>query len=237
MFNLVIDAGHGGKDPGAVGNGLNEKDINLSVALLLKEKLAPYKKEINLKLTRETDVFLELSDRVKISNAFKADLFVSIHCNSSNNTSAQGVETYCYRLSNQKGAKLIHEEIIASKAFTVNRKVKEANFYVVKNTTAHAVLCELAFISNTNDAKILKNKQNDLAEAILKGILRYFNVKYKGPTQNAPETSQNVSQGTSSSTRKLWRVCLGTFEDINYARKLKDEAISKGFKDAFVVEK
>lgn len=224
MYNVVIDPGHGGKDPGACGNGLKEKDINLSIALLLKKKLEPYKKEINLKLTREKDCFLELNERVDISNAFKADLFVSIHCNSSSRLTAMGVETYCYKLSNQKGASSIHSEILTSGAYTVNRKVKEASFYVIKHTVAHAVLCELAFISNDADAKILRDKQTDLAEAILKGILKYFNIKYKGDKQNA-------SQG------KLWRVCLGTFENIEYARELKEEAIKKGFKDAFVVEK
>ena len=228
MFNLVIDAGHGGKDPGACGNGLKEKDINLSVALLLKQKLEPYKKEINLKLTRETDLFLELQDRTKISNDFKADLFISIHCNSSNNTSAQGVETYCYKLSNPKGANAIHDEIIKSKTYTKDRKVKEANYYVLKHTKAHAVLIELAFISNKEDAKILKDKQNYIAEAILKGILNYFNINYQGTIQNAPEGNLEG---------KLWRVCLGTFSDINNAKKLRDEAISKGFKNAFVVEK
>lgn len=228
MFNLVIDAGHGGKDPGACGNGLKEKDINLSVALLLKQKLEPYKKEINLKLTRETDLFLELQDRTKISNDFKADLFISIHCNSSSNTGAQGVETYCYKLSNPKGASAIHDEIIKYKTYTKDRKVKEANYYVLKHTKAHAVLVELAFISNKEDAKILKDKQNDIAEAILKGILNYFNINYQGMIQNAPEGNLEG---------KLWRVCLGTFEDINNAKKLRDEAISKGFKNAFVVEK
>lgn len=228
MFNLVIDAGHGGKDPGACGNGLKEKDINLSIALLLKQKLEPYKKEINLKLTRENDTFLELSDRTKISNDFKADLFISIHCNSSSNTNAQGVETYCYRLTNNKGASAIHSEIIDAKLYTKDRKVKEANYYVLKHTKAHAVLVELAFISNKEDAKILKEKQNDIAEAILRGILNYFNINYQG-------TIQNASQGNLEG--KLWRVCLGTFEDINNAKRLRDEAINKGFKDAFVVEK
>lgn len=227
MFNLVIDAGHGGKDPGACGNNLKEKDINLNVALLLKEKLSPYKKEINFKLTRESDVFLELSQRVKISNDFKADLFVSIHCNSSTNTNAQGVETYCYKLSNSKGADAIHNEILNTKAYTKDRKVKESSrLYVIKNTQAHAVLCELGFVSNKEDAVLLKDKQNYIAEAILKGILNYFNIKY----QESNTTSPGVSD-------KLWRVCIGTFSNADYAKKLRDEAVSKGFKDAFIIEK
>lgn len=229
MFNLVIDPGHGGKDPGAVGNNLKEKDINLGVALLLKEKLSPYKEKINLKLTRETDKALELSERTTISNNFKADLFISIHCNSSTNSSAQGVETYCYKLSNNKGANAIHSEIINSKAYTKDRKVKEANFYVLRNTNAHAVLIELAFISNSSDAKILKEKQNDFAEAILKGILKYFNINYQ--ENNTKPLEPNVEP------QKLYRVCVGSFRVLENANKLKSELINKGYKDAFIVEK
>lgn len=224
MFNLVIDAGHGGKDSGACGNNLKEKDIVLSIVKKLKERLSPYKKEINLKLTRETDIFLELSERATISNNFKADLFVSIHCNSAENKTAQGVETYCYKLSNNKGAKLIHEEIIKKGVYTKDRKVKEANFYVLRNTNAHAVLVETAFISNEEDAKILKSKQDDLVEAILRGILKYFGIKYQ-------EVSSKPTEG------KLWRVCIGTFGNIENAKKIQQEAINKGFKDAFIVEK
>lgn len=230
MYNVVIDAGHGGKDPGAVGNNLKEKDINLNVALLLKKKLEPYKEKINLKLTRENDSFLELSERVKISNNFNTNLFISIHCNSSSNSTAKGIETYCYKLSNKKGADAIHSEIIDKKIYSKDRGVKEASYYVLKNTKAHALLIELAFISNTEDAKILKEKQNDFAEAILRGILKYFNIKYQEQNTNAPESN-------SGSTNKLYRVCLGTFANINNANKLKDELINKGYKDAFIVEK
>ena len=224
MFNLVIDAGHGGKDPGAIGNGLREKDINLNVALLLKEKLKKYNKDIKVVLTRENDTFLELNERVVISNNNKADLFLSIHCNSAASNIAQGVETYCYNLSNNKGASLIHNHLIKDGLYTKDRKVKQGNFYVVKNTKAHAVLCELGFISNSEDAKILKNKQNDIAEAILKGVLDYFNINYQEEIKEPSEA-------------KLWRVCLGTYSDIENARKVKQEAISKGFKDVFIVEK
>ena len=223
MFNLVIDAGHGGKDSGACGNGLKEKDINLKVALLLKEKLVPYKEKINCILTREDDAFLELSDRVNISDKNKANLFVSIHCNSAASNIAKGVETYCYNLNNNKGAKAIHNELLKSKAYTVDRKVKQGNFYVIRKTQAHAVLVELGFISNEDDAKILKERQNDLAESILRGVLSYFNINYQETNNKAPEGN-------------LWRVCIGSYSSLENANKLKENAISKGFKNTFIVK-
>lgn len=93
-FTVVIDAGHGGKDPGAVGKTLKEKDINLRVALALG-KLLECEKDINVVYTRKTDVFVELSERANIANKNKADLFVSIHTNASaSNKSVSGTETY-----------------------------------------------------------------------------------------------------------------------------------------------
>lgn len=93
-FTVVIDAGHGGKDPGAVGKTQKEKDINLRVALALG-KLLECEKDINVVYTRKTDVFVELSERANIANKNKADLFVSIHTNASaGNKTVSGTETY-----------------------------------------------------------------------------------------------------------------------------------------------
>lgn len=93
-FTIVIDAGHGGKDPGAVGAKLKEKDINLRVALALG-KLLEGEQDVNVVYTRKTDVFVELSERAHIANKNKADLFLSIHTNASaGNKSVNGTETY-----------------------------------------------------------------------------------------------------------------------------------------------
>lgn len=92
-YTVVIDAGHGGKDPGAVGGGYKEKDINLSVALKLGQ-LLEQQKDIKVVYTRKSDVFVELSDRTKISNNASANLFISIHANSAKRTTASGIETY-----------------------------------------------------------------------------------------------------------------------------------------------
>lgn len=94
-FTLVIDAGHGGKDPGAIGARLKEKDINLRVALALGKIIEREMPDCKLVYTRKTDVFVELDERANIANRNKADLFVSIHTNASaGNKTVRGTETY-----------------------------------------------------------------------------------------------------------------------------------------------
>ncbi len=91
---IVIDAGHGGKDPGAISLGLREKDVTLAVAKKLGELIKEAHPEIKVYYTRLTDNFIELNERSNIANRNKADLFISIHVNHSSNTSAHGSETY-----------------------------------------------------------------------------------------------------------------------------------------------
>ena len=91
-FVVVLDAGHGGKDPGNRGGGFNEKDIALSIVLKVGKEL---EKNENIKViyTRSTDVFIELDKRAEIANDAKADLFISVHCNA-HNSQAYGTETF-----------------------------------------------------------------------------------------------------------------------------------------------
>lgn len=100
-FTVVIDAGHGGKDPGAKGALINEKLINLAVALKLGEMITANHSDVNVVYTRKTDRFIELNERANIANRNKADLFISIHANSlkKGNSSVQGTETYTLGLA------------------------------------------------------------------------------------------------------------------------------------------
>ena len=95
-FTVVIDAGHGGKDPGAVSaNGkVYEKDVTLKVALMVGESIAKSHPEVKVLYTRKTDVFVGLNDRARMANKADADLFISIHVNAAQNRSAKGAETY-----------------------------------------------------------------------------------------------------------------------------------------------
>lgn len=175
---VVVDAGHGGSDPGALGvegSGLREKDITLGVSLKLERELK--KLGYNVIMTRRSDIFLELGQRTTMANNANADIFVSVHANSFENSSARGIETYSYPGSTN-GASLarnIHNEVIKDNTlYTANRGVKAANFHVLRETKMPAALIELGFIKNPQDSQILVHRQDDFAKAIARGIHNYF---------------------------------------------------------------
>lgn len=178
-MRIVIDPGHGGSDPGAVGpNGLKEAHVNLAVALKLAKMLQ--KAGLEVKLTRTSDTSLELKPRCDMANAWKADYFISIHCNAAANAQAQGTETYCLQLGG-KGeilAKAVQAELVAATG-RANRGVKTANYYVLRKTKMPAVLVELAFISNAEEERLLGNPdyQEKCATAIARGIGKVIGIK------------------------------------------------------------
>ena len=180
---IAIDAGHGGKDSGAVGNGLLEKEINLSIALKVQKILE--QKGINVVMTRTNDTFLELSKRVDVAVRSYADTFVSIHTNSATATSASGTETYFSsaalnsRSADSKQLATFIQNRLYPALETKDRKVKDADFHVIKKTPLPAALVELGFISNSSDASKLglEYYRNKAADAIALGIVDYYNWK------------------------------------------------------------
>ncbi|MGC8769183.1 N-acetylmuramoyl-L-alanine amidase [Calditerrivibrio sp.] len=101
---IVLDPGHGGKDPGATYNGLMEKDINLDIALRVKQKLEKYDSALKILLTRDTDIFIPLEERTAFANKNRADIFVSIHQNASRNPDAHGIETFVLNVTKDKSS-------------------------------------------------------------------------------------------------------------------------------------
>ncbi len=99
VFTIVVDAGHGGRDPGARGSGINEKDINLAVALKFGKLITDNCRDVKVVYTRDTDRFIELDERANIANRHKADLFVSIHANAIKGKAIKGTETYTLGLA------------------------------------------------------------------------------------------------------------------------------------------
>lgn len=177
---IIIDAGHGGKDSGAVGpTGLKEKDVNLATALLLKTELEKYGAQVIL--TRSTDIFLELADRTAIANASDGDAFISIHADSFSATS-NGSTTYYNSTVNFNGprSKSLGDQVqknMISSLNTYNRGVKEQNFYVNRMNQLPSILVELAFISNPKEEALLKSTEfrRSAAVGITKGLEGYFN--------------------------------------------------------------
>jgi N-acetylmuramoyl-L-alanine amidase len=177
---IIIDPGHGGSDPGAIGFGLYEKDVVLDVALRMKDyfKQTPFQ----VKYTRETDKRVALSDRVAFAKEQNGDIFVSIHANAFNG-SANGTETYYY------SAAATNPHVEASKALATyiqkrmvdawqlaDRGVKKGNFHVLRENTMPAALVELGFIDNKKDNEKLKSPEmrQIAAKAIYLGILDYY---------------------------------------------------------------
>jgi len=211
---IMIDAGHGGKDPGAKGlNGLVEKDVNLRFARLLGKKLEDH--GFQVLYTRTRDVFIPLEERTAMANAKKADLFVSIHCNAHGDAKSSGLEIYSLNLASTEDAVRVaaRENAVSAKTISdlqliltdlmLNTKMKEsrdlaktvqdkalsavsrwktrdrgtheAPFYVLMGARMPAVLVELGYITNPDDAKRLASDKylEALAQGMVNGLVAY----------------------------------------------------------------
>lgn len=223
---VFIDAGHGGADPGAIGvNNANEKDITLSLAKKLAELLKI--QGIEIKMTRETDKTVSLQERAKMANDWGADCFISVHCNAFN-TKAKGLEVFAYNQNASDLATDVLEGILNEKAYTLNRGVKYAGFYVLKYTNMRACLVESAFIDNVDDYKILTEKQDELALGMAKGVCKYLKIEYR------PSTPDPEPQPPVVDSKTFYRVVCGSFNNKVYAEERLEELKALGYNDAFI---
>ena len=159
---VIFDYGHGGKDSGAVYKGRKEKDDNLKLGKDVKKILERHGVQVDE--TRKGDETISLSQRVAIANKKNYDFFISFHRNAFNGK-AHGVETYTYILKKSRAVELatnINNAMV--KVGFHNRGVKTANFKVLRETKADAVLLEVGFIDNENDNKIFDNNYNMLVQ-------------------------------------------------------------------------
>ncbi|MGK5510069.1 N-acetylmuramoyl-L-alanine amidase [Brevibacillus formosus] len=174
-YLIVVDAGHGGKDPGTKGSaGNNEKDYNLAVSNKIVALLKQYP-EFQVVPVRTTDVFYELSERVAIANELEADLFLSIHANAFPKPTAAGTETFYYNENSKDFAQVVHKHLLGATQFP-DRGFKKSGFYVIKNTKMPAVLTETGFLSNPQENAQLTNPefQDKIAKAIVAAIREYY---------------------------------------------------------------
>lgn len=171
---VMIDPGHGGKDPGAIGiDGLQEKNVILPISLRIAKLLE--QKGIQAVLTRDSDYFVDLQPRVDLAERANADLFVSIHANSlPTRPDISGLETY-YFDSGSRLAQTIHNSVLQNTNVR-DRRVRKARFYVLRKSSMPAVLVEVGFVTGREDSPKLATSahQNQLAEAIVQGILQYI---------------------------------------------------------------
>lgn len=182
---IYIDPGHGGMDPGCVYKDIYEKDINLKIALKLRDELE--KNGAIVYLTRDSDVDLssnthnhkksDLNNRIKAINKSKADVFVSIHLNSYSSSTWYGVQLFYNDKNrlNERFAKIMQENI---KELNGDRKYKKNNdLYLLKNIQIPGILVEVGFLSNANERYMLQTDkyQNKVANALHNGIVEYLN--------------------------------------------------------------
>jgi N-acetylmuramoyl-L-alanine amidase len=241
-YTIVLDAGHGGKDPGNLGNGYKEKNIALQVALMVGRELKK-EKDIKVIYTRKTDIKIPLWKRGDIANTAKADLFVSFHCDS-HTSNAYGAGTFVLGLRGNKmnleiakrenavilkednykekykgfdpnsaesviGLSLLQEEnldksleiasliqINFSKSLKrLDRKVKQDNFQVLRETIMPSVLVELGFLTNKNEGKYLNSKkgQQQMGKAVSDAIKNYVNHLKVNTVVEVIDTDDNLN--------------------------------------------
>lgn len=180
---IVLDPGHGGGNPGAVGaSGVTESSVNLAVALKVKKLLEDNGAKVVM--TRSTDRYVaapgsslgqELQERLNIAEANKADIFVSLHSNSNQNSSIQGAMTFYHANSAKPLAENIQNSLISSTG-AVNKGIETATFYVLRNASMPSVLVEMGFLTNPREEEKLANTsyQGKIASGIYQGIAKYF---------------------------------------------------------------
>jgi N-acetylmuramoyl-L-alanine amidase len=175
---VVVDPGHGGKDPGAIGiGGLQEVDVVLPISLRVAEILR--QNGVQVVMTRRSDYFVSLAGRVKIAERADATVFVSVHANyiGPGRSDISGLETYYYD-SGDDFARTVHRSILR-KINVKNRGVRRARFYVLRKSSMPAILVEVGYLSGREDAVKLRSPQyrSEMAQAIAQGVLQYLRQK------------------------------------------------------------
>lgn len=311
-YTVVLDAGHGGRDPGNLGNGFVEKKIALKVTLLVGKALS-IRKDIKVIYTRKSDVYPPLWKRGEIANKAKADLFVSIHCDSYKpRPAARGAGTFVLGLrGNQKnlevakrenaivlteenykekykgfdpnssesmiGLSLLQEENLDKSLHIASliqsnfvkdlkrydRKVKQDNFQVLRETVMPSVLVELGFLTNRREGRYLnsKNGQKQMAKAIAAAIEKYINQLKLNTVDNSEpikefkeqvEFKVQIASGKNKISTKsynfkglknvnrikvgsYYKYYYGTNSDYNKVKEALKTAKNKGYTSAYIV--
>jgi N-acetylmuramoyl-L-alanine amidase len=179
---IVIDPGHGGTHPGAVANGVREASVNLAVSCKLRDRLLASGTTVILTHSDDTNVAApdvslaaELQARVDVAKAANADIFVSLHANSDPDTEATGVISF-YPTGRPNDLAAAIQKGLLEKTDAMDRGVRPANFYVLRNSDIPATLIEMGFLTNQTEAGRLMDDsyQTQLADGIYMGIINYF---------------------------------------------------------------
>jgi N-acetylmuramoyl-L-alanine amidase len=226
VVKLFIDPGHGGTDPGAVANGLLEKVLTLRIGLHVRDMLAEYK-DVQVKMSRETDKTLSLNQRTEMANDWGADFLLSIHINAGG---GQGYEDFIY--PGVKGVTAAHQktihDAIMDQIDMKDRGKKSANFHMLRESKMPALLTENGFIDNASDASKLKQSAyiDRIARGHVNGLVKAFGLKKK--------ESAAISKPTVSK-KGLYKVQVGAFAEKANAERLAADLEKKGY-NTYIVQ-
>jgi N-acetylmuramoyl-L-alanine amidase len=203
MVKIFIDPGHGGTDSGAVGNGIQEKNVTLQIGLRIRDILEREYSNVLVRMSRTGDTTVSLNQRSNAANSWGADFLYSVHVNSGGGV---GYEDYIWSgLSNSSRTaqmqRSIHSEIMSRNNMN-NRGMKKADFHMLRETNMDAVLTENGFIDNTGDAAKMKDPAwvESVARGHVVGLERIFNLTRNGnvAVPSAPVTAPTPAPAPSS---------------------------------------
>jgi N-acetylmuramoyl-L-alanine amidase len=220
---IFLDAGHGGKDGGAVGNGLEEANLTLEIAKETRDILINEYAGAEVQLSRNTDTYLTLEQRTAAANKWGADVLVSIHINAAEAESANGFESFVYTKvgSDTKALQNVLHRAILRRIGMTDRGQKAKNLHMVRESKMNAVLTECGFISNRSDSAKMKQEswKSEVARGHAEGIAEFIGLKKRAekPAAAAP-------------AEKLYRVQVGAFEDRENADKLAADLRKQGYR-------
>lgn len=235
-YKIMLDAGHGGEDPGAVAGGRQEKDDNLRLVMAIGDILE--KSGVDVLYTRTTDIYQTPFQKAQIANESGADFFISIHRNSSPvNNQYSGVETLVY---DKSGIKLEMAENINAELAKIgfeNLGVKaRPGLVVLRRTRMPALLVEVGFINTEQDNILFDERFDDIAQAIADGILMTLdirNTEYPGINVNPSGSSitppADMESTDSPTNEMLYRVQVGLFRNKENADRLNYELLNAGY--------
>ncbi len=218
MARLCFDYGHGGEDPGATYNGRKESNDVLSIGRAVAAEVRRH--GVTVDETRTSDITVSLNDRSNFENRNTYDYFISFHRNAYEPEKARGVETYTYLNPGAKSKSLAQkiQTSLVALGFA-DRGVKEANYHVLRETKALAVLVEIGFIDNTGDNNLFDSKKNEIIKVLAKGILAQVGVDYI--EASAPTKAE--------SNQTLYRVMAGSYSVRENAENQVQKLKAAGF--------
>jgi N-acetylmuramoyl-L-alanine amidase len=237
MLKVALDAGHGYDTPGkrTPDGSMKEYEFNRATAYKVKEILENEYEGVETLITFRDSHDVPLRQRTDWANDWKADVFVSIHANAAGRgwSSAEGIETFVYKTRPKEAVQLaahVQNHLIRETG-RKNRGVKAADFHVLRETKMTAILCECGFMTNKEEASLLKSDsyRKKCAEAIVKGLVEHYKLKKKAASKPAP------AKPAASNQKEVYRVQVGAFADRKNAERLVAELKKKGY-PAFITK-